>query len=228
MLFSFRNFLLSRFRATPFSNSFSRLFAAAALTPILIATSAHAVPLRDLSGLQDITVFERTGGVQQFTFDPDGVALQTRLAGLGTGVFDFRGTSREFYDVFLSDDDGTLNIDGAFITIETVFVDGLGGGGNINGVQLNFAGGGTELANDLASFVAGGNGHRPGTEIRAADNDLGSFTVLGTTSAERPRLRLTLGFASSATAAQPVAEPGTLALFGSALLGLAALRRRMR
>jgi len=93
------------------------------LTLMWVSTSVEAVPVRNITDLVSITFFERTGGSAPppFTFAKDSAQLTTRLSDpLGTSNNDISGASTEFYDVYYSDNDGTFNLDGGFVTISGV------------------------------------------------------------------------------------------------------------
>lgn len=190
---------------------------------------AEAVPIRTLAGLSTISVFERTGTTHEIGFTPDSAAVTTRLSGdLAPGNRDFQGVASEHYDLFYSDADGSFNPDGAFLSIEAAFLSSVGGGGNISGAALNF-GPGAEFATVVSSFV-GGNAFNPATLDRAVDGLLNTFATLGGTDTPDQRMRITLGFASSAPASQNSQNhqdlPAPEGLLALAAAGLIALRRR--
>ncbi|HWP45272.1 MAG TPA: BACON domain-containing protein, partial [Blastocatellia bacterium] len=163
------------------------------------ALSQTPDPVRRLPGLQSLTFYERTGGTapNPFTFAAGGPELAQRLPSpLGPANSDFRGTTREFYDVFYSDQDGTFNPDGRYVSIECVF-DQQDGALNIAEVSLNFVGGRVENFNRLASFLALGSTAAPATAANAVDGDLQTHTTLGDTLGQSGRLRLTLSFIPS-------------------------------
>ena len=201
-----------------------------ALGLLLWTLPAQAIPIQNLPNLVSITVFERTfaGGPTPFNFGPaDAAILQRRAVPLSAANNDFVGFTGEFYDVFYSDADGTLNVLGEYLTVEARFDNAGGGGHNLAEVVLNFSGGGTENANQVASFAAFGAGSFPGTVGLAVDGDLDTHTFMGSTAAGVPdRLRVTVGFASSVTQVSQVSEPGTFALLGLGLGGLVLARRR--
>lgn len=161
-------------------------------------------PVRMLPGLLSITFYERTGGAapDAFTFLVDGPELTVRLADpLGAGNFDIDGATSEFYDVYYSDQDGNVDIDGRYLTISGVFGQALpsGGGLNLAEIGLNFEGDRTEFGNYVASYAAlGDNAAMPdGNADNSIDGDLQTHTTMGNTVGSAERLRVTLGFLSS-------------------------------
>jgi hypothetical protein len=149
--------------------------------------------------------------------------LSARLATLDASSNDFASSVGEFYDFFVSDSDGTPNLQGEFLTIEAAFDTAPSNGGNINRIDLNFANRPPEFASSVASFVVLGPGSAA-TVVNAVDGDLNTGTLLGNTAGSSQRLRLTVGFASTA-----VPEPGIHAmLVGPLSAGLLAHSRRRR
>jgi hypothetical protein len=196
---------------------------------LLCSGAAHADAVRAIPGLVSISFWERTGGTgpSEFVFAVDGSELTTRLADpLGPGNFDISGAFSEYYDVYYSDQEGTFNLDGEYLSIEGVFLQSLpaGGGLNLAEIGLNFDGEATEFGNFVASFVALGDNAVPEIVGRAIDGDLLTHTSMGNTIGSDQRLRVTLGFESSSGPIVPI--PAAAWLFGSALGLLARLRRR--
>ena len=193
----------------------------------LLASPVLATPIQSLPDLQSISVFEQSGAVFQHVFGvTDPSILERRGSVLSSTNNDFTGTRGEYYDVFYSDADGTLNTLGRFLTIEARFDNPNDSALNINGVRLDFAGGGSEFADSVASFVALGTLAFPATVVNAVDGALNTTTLLGYTTAGVPdRLRLTVGLDSTSVG---VPEPGALVLIGLGVAGLAAVRRRRR
>jgi hypothetical protein len=178
------------------------ILAIAALALGTLAAPLHATAVRSITGLESITFYERTGGVgpTPFTFTVDSPQLTTRLSDpLATGNNDISGAFTEFYDVFYSNQDGSFNLDGEFLTIEGVFLQPLpaGGGLNLAEIGLNFSGDPEEFGNTVASFFANGDNAVPGDVDNAIDGDLLTHTTMGNTLNSDARLRVTLGFESS-------------------------------
>jgi hypothetical protein len=191
--------------------------------------AAAASSIASIPGYQGVTTWEATyfPSAPEATFLPVGDArLTTVLAGaaLSQAGRDF-GTflGNENYDVFLSNADGSLNANGAFITIDgncdvpfQCF--------NISEVALK-VNGNNEFATGVVRAVYG----RPGsfvanTAALAADGNLQTYTQLGDTMGNYPdgRMSITLSFASA------VPEPTTWSLWaaGLALLGARRLRHQ--
>ncbi len=197
----------------------------------LVAGTANAVAVRAIDGLDSISFWERTGGTgpTEYVFSVDGSELTNRLSDpLGAGNHDIPGATSEYYDVYYSDADGSFNIDGEYLSIEGVYLQSLpaGGGLNLAEIGLNFSIEPTEFGNFVASFVALGDNAFPSIVERAIDGDLLTHTVMGNTSGSDQRLRVTLGFLSSSGPVVPVPAAGWL--FGSALLTMGWIRRKMK
>lgn len=159
------------------------------------------IPVHDIPGLESITFYETTGKVTEYTFLVDGPELATLLADpLGLNNRDIQGTSVEFYDVYYSDEDGTFNPDGSYLTIGGSFGAKLpaGGGLNLAEISLNYANDSVEFGSFLASFQGLGDNYAPGSEPNAIDGNLATHTTMGNNVDEpNKRLRVTLGFKSS-------------------------------
>ena len=159
------------------------------------------IPVHDIPGLESITFYESTSGVAEFTFLVDGPELSGLLPDpLSLENRDIQGTSVEFYDVYYSEEDGTFNPDGSYLTIAGSFGAKLpaGGGLNLAEISLNYADDSVEFGSFLASFVGLGDNYVPGSEPNAIDGNLDTHTTMGN-NVDEPgkRLRVTLGFKSS-------------------------------
>ena len=159
------------------------------------------IPVHDIPGLQSITFYETTGQVTEYTFTIDGPELNQQLPDpLSQANRDIQGTGVEFYDVYYSQEDGTFNPDGSYLTIAGSFGAKLpaGGGLNLAEISLNYADNSVEFGSFLASFQGLGDNYVPGSEPNAIDGDLMTHTTMGN-NVDEPgkRLRVTLGFKSS-------------------------------
>ncbi|HMR76504.1 MAG TPA: hypothetical protein PKD61_15385 [Polyangiaceae bacterium] len=160
------------------------------------------VPVRSLVALESISFHERTGGTAPtaYTFLVNGPELTVRLTDPMTDTsHDIPGATSEFYDVYYSNEDGSFNIDGSYLTISGVFAQALpaGGGLNLAEIGLNFSDKTVEYGNYVASFVALGDNAVPANVGNCIDGDLQTHTTMGNTVGATERLRLTLGFNST-------------------------------
>lgn len=162
-------------------------------------------PVRMIPNLKSITFWERTGGdaPTPYEFIVDGPQLTVRSPDpLTPDTSDIVGASTEYYDVYYSNEDGTFNLDGSYLTISGSYLFALpaGGGLNLAEIGLNYDGAPTEYGNYVASYVALGDNKDEASVPNCIDGDLQTHTTMGNTlNAADPsdRLRLTLGFESS-------------------------------
>jgi len=159
------------------------------------------IPVHDIPGLKSITFWETTGNVTDYTFLVGGPELNNLLPDpLSPENRDIQGTSVEFYDVYYSEEDGTFNADGSYLTIAGSFGAKLpaGGGLNLAEISLNYDDNSVEYGSFLASFLGLGDNYAPGSEPNAIDGKLETPTTMGNNVDEpNKRLRVTLGFKSS-------------------------------
>lgn len=194
-------------------------------------TAAMALPLRTLPDLASVTFHEVTFGTVAVPFAPGAPELTARIPVLTDSARDFSFFSLENYDVFYSDEDGKLNADGAFLTVEGVWQAHPLGSGNIAEVELAFGGASphTRFGDYVASFAFGSLCDPnsavsciAGSELLAVDHDLSTFPRMGSTSPSDPddRFRLTIGFKGISDVPQ-VPEPATWLLLACGLGSLA-------
>ncbi|MBK8258327.1 MAG: hypothetical protein IPK82_37370 [Polyangiaceae bacterium] len=163
---------------------------------------APMTPVRKIPGLAAISFYERTGGTEptEYDFAIEGAELTVRLDDpLGTNGFDIAGASSEYYDVYYSNEDGSFNLDGSYLTISGVFELALpaGGGLNLAEIGLHYTDAATEFGNYVASYKVLGDNSVEANVGNCIDGDLQTHTTMGNTVGSAERLRLTLGFASS-------------------------------
>jgi hypothetical protein len=161
-------------------------------------------PIASLPELVGVRIFEVTNTVNVHEFPSNGLALNNRIGeSLGPSNNDFLGVpAAEFYDVFYSDQDGSFNALGSYLTIECKFTNTSGGGGmNISHIELLFPGNFTISSNNLSSFYGAGSNYIAGTEINAVDCNPNTLTTMGNNSATSTTkfLRLTVSFESRIT-----------------------------
>jgi hypothetical protein len=152
------------------------------------------LPIREIPGLTSITFWESTfAAPTQHTFNKSDSKLINQISTLGP-LNDFVGVpNAEFYDVFYSNWDGTVNPNGQFVTIEAVWTVGAPSGGGLNIAKVDFNGTG-QFANSVASFVALGDNAMPNDVVKAVDGLASTDTTMGNTGGTPQRLRVTVGF----------------------------------
>lgn len=160
------------------------------------------IPVRELPGLNSITFHERTGGTEPtpYEFTVNGPELTVRLDDpLTEQCHDIPGADTEYYDVYYSDEGGSFELDGSYLTISGVFEHPLpaGGGLNLAEIGLNFTDATTEYGNYVASYVVLGDNSAEANVALCIDSDLQTHTTMGNTVGATERLRLTLGFEST-------------------------------
>ncbi|MFO0567942.1 MAG: hypothetical protein U0263_19945 [Polyangiaceae bacterium] len=164
--------------------------------------SFQPIAVRALPGLQSISFYERTGGTAptEYDFSVNGPELSQKLVDpLSDTNKDILGASSEWYDVYYSDQDGSFDLDGSYLTISGVFLHPLpaGGGLNLAEIGLHFSGSQTEYGNYVASYVVLGDNKVEADVGKCIDGDLQTHTTMGNTVGSTERLRLTLGFKST-------------------------------
>lgn len=156
-------------------------------------------PLSTNPSLASVTIFERTGGSAPtaYTFAVNSSQMTTRRADpLSAANSDISTAGPEYYDVYYSNADGSLNINGGFITVEAVFggTGATNAGLNLAEVQLNFTDGTTQYAQGVSSFLRLGGNSFPDRIPQAVDGNLSTHTAMGNTSGSSQRLRVTVSF----------------------------------
>jgi|GEM_PF-1255986 len=129
-------------------------------TVTIVNSNTACSPLLARAGLTNISVWEQTGPSVQHLFPVGSSALRNPIAGGPSPTTnDFSTTSLEYYDVFISDPDGTPDTNGCCLTIVCDYLaGGVNGasGGNIDSVELNFSNGTTLGASSVGNIQLGG------------------------------------------------------------------------
>lgn len=152
--------------------------------------------LRHDPKLVSITFHERTSDPKVYTFAKDSPQLlEKRPLRLSPHNRDFEGWPyKEFYDVYYSNDDGGHNPNGKYITIDVAFSNHYGGGGgNIAGVVFRYANGETVVASTLYAAFGHGKNYAQGSERKATDGNLSTWSTLGNNRGLNRNLSLTVG-----------------------------------
>lgn len=104
--------------------------------------------------VNSISVYELSPGLLTSTF------LVTDPALFDTGSVDFYQLADEQYDLYISDQNGTLNSNGSYLTITCTHnwdFYGISGANNIDAVSLNLSDGSKIWASTVASYILGFN-----------------------------------------------------------------------
>ncbi len=113
-----------------------------------------------INRVEAIIVYEKTSFVAPFPFTVCDTRLIEEIAMLGPDAFDFGSSAgvTEYYDVYVSDGDGTPNPDGMYLTIDC-FHDssgtGSGAGHNIDAVALHYTNGTIGWATEVTASELG-------------------------------------------------------------------------
>ena len=172
------------------------------LSAALVGTTAAAAQAAIITtpGLTTVRVWETTGPTTPYDFAFNGPQMTTQLGVgvLGPNMNDFSPLSVENYDVFYSDANGSVNLNGDYVTVEAVYSNSSGGGGlNLAAVDL-LIGSTTQRADILASSVGLGPNFLPASVTNAVDADSplpATFTSMGSTvTPPAQHLRVTVGW----------------------------------
>jgi hypothetical protein len=207
----------------------NRVSAFAVLVTVFVACPRLAqAGVMTFPGLTAIRFTEVSGVALPHFYLPASPQMTNQLGVLNVVNNDFTGAPTEVYDVFYSDANGALNVNGNYVTIEARFAGQAGGGLNIAAVDLLLGPAPFMIcrADILASFVGLGSNYVAGSELLAVDPDgviPSTFSVMGNTAGVPGRMRVTVGWTKI-----QVPEPSgvALSLMGSMLTVGYALRRR--
>ena len=118
-----------------------------------------SLPLVEVPNLESIIVWEHTGKPTPYVFNLNDNRLINKIDNLGPrSVVDFSTSAAEYYDVYISDENGNLNPKGSFLTISCYRNNNLTNekvGNNISGVELKSKGGESLYATHLTRVVLG-------------------------------------------------------------------------
>ena len=147
-------------------------------------------PLRNMPGLNSITITEKTGINNTPTYNPTSSSLNF-------GTSDLNTTASEHYDFYYSDADGTANINGAYISSKMhrdLSMDNAQSGNNIDSMKLSFANGSSFYADLVASYQLGNS--VSSVSNAALPEALGSPDGVVSTTGDQDS-RITLGFCAA-------------------------------
>jgi hypothetical protein len=148
------------------SNLCNGLTATATQTVAVVNPNTACPPLLSRPGIASITVWEQTGGDIAHSFLVSDPKLQNPIVGGPTSsTYDFASTSSEYYDLYLSDPDGTPNVNGCSVTIvcdSTASSQNFATGDNIDAVELNFSSGPSIGASSIGNIQLGSDITDPG------------------------------------------------------------------
>ena len=198
---------------------------------VATASAAVAAPILTLPGLTAVRVYEVTTATNAYDFAPGAPTLSSP-----SGVDITTLANSEVYDVFVSDAAGSLDPNGAFVTI-TGRCDHNANAGCFNIAAVSLLGSGAlfgsgELFADQLTRAVYGHAPVPGSAALAVDGLLSTFTTLGDTTVTAsdpgpfPDMAITVGFAGVSPTAVP--EPGGWALMIAGFAAVAATLRARR
>ncbi len=107
----------------------------------LTACPEPTLPILSLLNLTSVDVFERTGAAVDLIFGKTDPILTADIAE-AVGNADFATNAAEYYDVYVSDADGTLNPDGSYLTFDCFrnnFLENSLVGNNIDAAGLHLS-----------------------------------------------------------------------------------------
>ncbi len=127
-------------------------------TPIVGPCPDTTKPFVSNSTFDSIIIHEKTNGViNKFTFKKNDPVLFKDIEE-GQDAFDFSTSDKEYYDIFISDENGALAEDGSYITVQA-FTDGNNtneqSGNNIDAIEIKLADGTSIYTDKIVALMAG-------------------------------------------------------------------------
>ena len=142
---------------------------------IIVVFTFFSVPYASGATIESVTVYEQTGYVKPFTFSIDDPLLE-KNPDFSQTSFDwtFFPGGTEVYDLYISNSDGTPNMQGMYLTIDCIFKS-IGLANNIDAVSIDYSDGTHQWATVVTAYILGDGqtyeAANPNAALGAPDNN---------------------------------------------------------